>query len=171
MHPAIPIQARRTRVRSIDHPCSVRFLISYLLNPCGLGVPQGDRSSPVGPLAHRPPCSEDDFRWRIPGSAPATFAPPAAFERLAHPVEPRQGRGDAVDLPHHEHGRYDGDGSLRWAITQSDKTTGPNVIDFAISGTGVHTIDLGSALPAITEPVTIDGTTQSGYISSPVLRR
>jgi parallel beta-helix repeat protein len=60
-------------------------------------------------------------------------------------------------------------GTLRWAITQSNKTTGPNTIDFAISGTGVQTIDLGSALPAITQPVTIDGTTQSGYTSSPAL--
>ena len=60
-------------------------------------------------------------------------------------------------------------GTLRWAITQSDKTTGPNAIDFAIGGTGVQTIELGSALPAITQPVTIDGTTQKGYASSPVL--
>ena len=60
-------------------------------------------------------------------------------------------------------------GTLRWAITQSDNTTGPNVIDFAITAAGAHTINLGSALPTITKPVTIDGTTQSGYTSSPVL--
>jgi titin len=60
-------------------------------------------------------------------------------------------------------------GTLRWAITQSDKTTGPNMIDFKISGTGVQTINLTSALPQITQPVTIDGTTQAGYSASPVL--
>lgn len=60
-------------------------------------------------------------------------------------------------------------GTLRWAITQSDNTTGPSTVDFEIAGTGVQTINLTSALPAITRPVTIDGTSQMGYSSSPVL--
>ncbi len=60
-----------------------------------------------------------------------------------------------------------GSGSLRTAIT--DANTHPNidldvpdVIAFAIPGTGVHTITLNTALPSITDPVTIDGYTQPG---------
>ena len=54
--------------------------------------------------------------------------------------------------------------SLRYAITQSNLTgPGPNTIDFKIPGTGVQTIAPFSALPAITAPVIIDGTSQPGY--------
>jgi CSLREA domain-containing protein len=47
-----------------------------------------------------------------------------------------------------------------------------DTIAFAIPGSGVHTITLGSALPDITDPVTIDGYTQprndgSGLLASP----
>src|SRR5262249_1033010 len=42
-------------------------------------------------------------------------------------------------------------------------TAGADVITFAISAGGVHTIAPASALPIITEPVTIDGTSQSGW--------
>ena len=53
-----------------------------------------------------------------------------------------------------------GAGSLRQAILSSDATTGPNSIVFNIPGSGEHTINLLSALPVITQPVTIDGTTE-----------
>lgn len=56
-----------------------------------------------------------------------------------------------------------GTGSLRQAITDAnDETTNPgaDTIQFAIPGTGVPTIALSTALPAITAPLTIDGTTQ-----------
>ena len=57
-------------------------------------------------------------------------------------------------------------GSLRDAINQVNlNATGPNEIDFAIQGTGVQTITPGSALPAITAPVFINGYSQPG--SSP----
>jgi hypothetical protein len=59
-----------------------------------------------------------------------------------------------------------GPGSLRQAILDSNATPGPNTIDFAIPGTGVHTIAVGSTtgmpLPAITNPVLIDGYSQPG---------
>jgi uncharacterized repeat protein (TIGR01451 family) len=60
-------------------------------------------------------------------------------------------------------------GSLRWAITQSNATTGPNVIDFHIASSGVRTIAPTSALPTITMPVTIDGTTEPGYAGMPLI--
>src|SRR5262245_56736721 len=59
-----------------------------------------------------------------------------------------------------------GAGSLRQAILDSDGTTGPNTIDFNI-GSGAQTMSLLSALPSLTVPVTIDGTSQPGYTSAP----
>ena len=53
-------------------------------------------------------------------------------------------------------------GSLRYAITQSNSTPGPNLITFAIPGTGVHTISPTTTLPPITAPVSIDGYSQTG---------
>jgi hypothetical protein len=61
-----------------------------------------------------------------------------------------------------------GDCSLRAAIHEANAQPGPNTITFAIPGPGVHTIQLGEALPTVTDEsggLTIDGYTQPG--SSP----
>ncbi len=62
--------------------------------------------------------------------------------------------------------------TLRAAIQQANATAGADLINFAIPGTGVKTINVGAtglgALPAITEQLTIDGYTQPG--SSPNTR-
>ncbi len=55
-----------------------------------------------------------------------------------------------------------GAGTLRQAILDANANGGADTIAFNIVGSGVHTIALASALPAITGPVTIDGYTQSG---------
>ncbi|MCX6025089.1 MAG: right-handed parallel beta-helix repeat-containing protein [Chloroflexi bacterium] len=56
-----------------------------------------------------------------------------------------------------------GVGSLRWAINQANASIGFDIIEFNIPGGGVKTIDLTSApLPAISDPVWIDGYTQPG---------
>ncbi|MEM7048398.1 MAG: hypothetical protein AAF604_02015 [Acidobacteriota bacterium] len=55
-----------------------------------------------------------------------------------------------------------GTGSLREAVTCANATPEHDTITFAIPGTGPHEIALSTALPTITAPVTIDGTTQSG---------
>ena len=60
-------------------------------------------------------------------------------------------------------------GSLRQAIISSNATTGPNTIVFKINSTGVQTINVLSPLPTITMPVTIDGTTQTGYGGKPLV--
>src|SRR5579883_1619793 len=61
-------------------------------------------------------------------------------------------------------------GTLRYAIEHSNMIPGPNTITFDIPGSGPQVITLQSPLPAITTPVTIDGTTQPGYSSgSPVI--
>src|SRR5712692_1943934 len=55
-----------------------------------------------------------------------------------------------------------GPGSLRDAILSANGTPGADTITFNIPGTGTHTITPLSALPFITDPVTIDGYTQPG---------
>ncbi len=62
-----------------------------------------------------------------------------------------------------------GAGSLRDAIDQSNAAGGSNVIDFDIPGSSVQTIGLASPLPAITEPVLIDGTSQHGWNGTPLI--
>jgi len=62
-----------------------------------------------------------------------------------------------------------GAGSLRQAILDANANAGADVIVFAIPGTGVQTISPASAMPEITDPVTIDGTTQSGYAGAPLI--
>ena len=62
-----------------------------------------------------------------------------------------------------------GAGSLRTAITSANSIGGAT-IDFDIPGGGVQTINLASALPAITASATIiDGTSQPGYSSTPLI--
>ena len=58
-----------------------------------------------------------------------------------------------------------GPGSFRQAILDNN-TAGQGIIVFAI-GTGPQTITPADALPVITEPVDIDGTTQPGYSGEP----
>jgi hypothetical protein len=59
-----------------------------------------------------------------------------------------------------------GNGSLRQAILLSNAAPGPNAIDFGVAGT----INVGAvSLPAITDPVTIDGSTAPGFAGSPVV--
>lgn len=52
--------------------------------------------------------------------------------------------------------------TLREAITAANATPGLDTIAFNIPGSGPHTIQPASALPTITDPVTIDGYTQPG---------
>ena len=63
-----------------------------------------------------------------------------------------------------------GNGSLRQAIIGSNASAGPNTINFNIPGAGVKTINLLSALPTLTKPVTIDGTTEPGSGGRPVIQ-
>ncbi|HEY0099821.1 MAG TPA: carboxypeptidase regulatory-like domain-containing protein, partial [Pyrinomonadaceae bacterium] len=55
-----------------------------------------------------------------------------------------------------------GAGSLRQAILDANASPGTQTINFQIPGAGVHTINLTSPLPDITDPVVIDGYTQPG---------
>ena len=61
-----------------------------------------------------------------------------------------------------------GPGTLRDAIDNANANEGPDEIDFAI-GTGPQSIVLDAALPEITDPVTIDGTSQPGFAGRPLI--
>lgn len=56
-----------------------------------------------------------------------------------------------------------GHGSLRAAIVAANTSAGADAINFNIPGSGVHTINLTSALPTITGQLTIAGNTQPGF--------
>jgi photosystem II stability/assembly factor-like uncharacterized protein len=62
-----------------------------------------------------------------------------------------------------------GAGSLHQAILDANATAGADTIVFNIPGPGVKTIALRGALPNITDPVTIDGTTQPGFSGTPII--
>lgn len=61
-----------------------------------------------------------------------------------------------------------GAGSLRQAVTDANSTIGSDTISFSV-GSGNIQIALQSPLPPIIYPVTIDGSTQSGYAGSPIV--
>ncbi|MDA1250804.1 MAG: DUF4347 domain-containing protein [Planctomycetota bacterium] len=58
-----------------------------------------------------------------------------------------------------------GAGSLRQAILDANALAGHDTIQFAIAGTGVHTINVGSSL-TITDAVTIDATTDDSFAAN-----
>jgi hypothetical protein len=64
-----------------------------------------------------------------------------------------------------------GPGSLRQALLDANANSGADNITFKIDPLipGPHSINLASALPTVTSPVTIDGTTQPGFLGSPVI--
>jgi hypothetical protein len=68
---------------------------------------------------------------------------------------------------------YDsGPGSFRQAIIDANANpngTTPDVIDFNISPGGVQIIRPQSALPNVTDPVVIDGTSQPGFTVTPII--
>lgn len=59
--------------------------------------------------------------------------------------------------------------TLRWAILGADAGSGASSITFDIPGGGVQVIKLSQPLPAITQPVVIDGTSQPNYLNSPLI--
>ena len=62
-----------------------------------------------------------------------------------------------------------GAGSLRQAILDANATAGRDTIVFHIPGHGVQTVFLRTALPVISDPVTIDAATQPGFVGFPLV--
>ncbi len=62
--------------------------------------------------------------------------------------------------------------SLRMILemtNDSDDPDDPYIIQFHIPGSGPHIINLDAPLPAISSPVTIDGTSQPGFAGTPLI--
>jgi hypothetical protein len=74
-------------------------------------------------------------------------------------------RSDFVVTNVNDHGV----GSLRQAITDANATGGADRIVFNVPGGGIQTINLTAPLPTISDPVTIDGTTQPGFTGPPLI--
>ena len=62
-----------------------------------------------------------------------------------------------------------GAGSLRAAITSANASPGADTIRFDIAPAGAQTIALASPLPEVTEAVSLDGATQSGFANQPIV--
>ncbi|MDQ5836007.1 MAG: CSLREA domain-containing protein, partial [Acidobacteriota bacterium] len=92
--------------------------------------------------------------------AHASAAPSALFDTIFTV----NSTGDGADNSPGDGFCNDGTGNctLRAAIMESNAFAGTDSIAFSIAGAGVHTISPASALPAITDPVIIDGYTQPG---------
>jgi Ca2+-binding RTX toxin-like protein len=63
-----------------------------------------------------------------------------------------------------------GAGSLRQALLDAESHPGSNFIYFNIPGGSVHTLQPLSPLPTITDTIVIDGTTQPGFMATPVIQ-
>ena len=60
----------------------------------------------------------------------------------------------------------DGKISLREAIIAANNTVGADTINFDISGAGPHTINVATALPTITDQITIDGSSEPDFATN-----
>lgn len=92
----------------------------------------------------------------LPGMGPIPVAHAATFTVNSTGDEPDLNPGDglcAVD-------EVDFLCTLRAAIQEANASLGADVIDFDVIGSILVAIQPGSALPTITDPVTIDGTTE-----------
>ncbi len=83
---------------------------------------------------------------------------PFTHRPLLEPLEARQLLANYVVTNTND----DGARSLRQAILDANANGGADLISFNIPGNGIHTISPLSALPTITDAVTIDGYTQPG---------
>ncbi len=60
-------------------------------------------------------------------------------------------------------------GSLRQFIQNANSIVGTQTSAFVIGAGGAQTITLASALPIITQTVNLNGTTQAGFVSAPII--
>jgi len=106
--------------------------------------------------------------WTFTNTAPETPTPTHTPTPVIYTVD---STGDGVDTDWGDLLCDDGAGhcTLRAAIEEANADGAESTIWFNIRGKGVRTITPGSALPTITQPVTIDGTTQPGYAGAPII--
>ena len=110
--------------------------------------------------------------WGMVKNAAARCLPAVAFLLVAMSLAPAMASA-ATHTYVVANTNDQGAGSLRQAILESNVHpaggSATNLITFSI-GTGAQTISPGSALPAITAPVVIDGASQPGFESAPLIR-
>ncbi|MEO0558609.1 MAG: T9SS type A sorting domain-containing protein [Bacteroidota bacterium] len=59
--------------------------------------------------------------------------------------------------------------TLRAALQTANQTAGRDEITFDLPGAAPHTISVSAALPAVTEAIVLDGTSQDGYTDRPII--
>jgi hypothetical protein len=100
-------------------------------------------------------------RWlRRPSPVPKGVIPDRRFRPLVEPLEDRRLLATFTVANLHDAGA----GSLRQALLDANSTGGADVIRFQVTGTIRLT---SAALPAVTDAVTIDGTTAPGFAGTP----
>src|ERR1043165_9400099 len=62
-----------------------------------------------------------------------------------------------------------GAGSLRQAIFDANDNPGKDIVQFHILPGGAQTIALFADGPSITDPITIDGSSQPGFVEKPII--
>ena len=62
-----------------------------------------------------------------------------------------------------------GNATLRAAIQEANFTSGADTIGFNIGGGGPQTINLSNNLPIVVNPLTIDASTQPGFVAAPIV--
>lgn len=124
-----------------------------------VSLPSAQVSSSTGPAndGSRHPSAQQEITSK-PGPATATFTVNNSTLDTSDAVP-----GDGVC--------NDGTGNctLRAAIEEANALAGIDTINFNIAPSGPHTITLISALPAISGPVIINGTTQPGFSGTPII--
>ncbi|MEP6946149.1 MAG: NosD domain-containing protein, partial [Acidobacteriota bacterium] len=143
----------------------------------GLAAGTDDNAANIGELA-----AERNFRSfgpadSLPSAASEVLLKPQIITNAAMPVAPLVGSTYVVksttDTPDWAPGDNVcsdavGKCTLRAAIQEANAHAGTDTIQFAI-GTGLQTITPATALPDISESVTIDATTQPGYVGVPLI--
>jgi Right handed beta helix region len=105
-------------------------------------------------------------RYRSRQPRQALRRPPGRFRPVLEALETRDLPSTAAYLV--TTAADSGPNSLRAAITSANSNPSPSTIDFEI-GSGIQHIYLESALPAIANPVTLDGSTQPGFSGTPLI--
>jgi CSLREA domain-containing protein len=86
---------------------------------------------------------------------PSAEASPATFT-VNSTADPGDGTCDGTEC------------TLREAIAAANTNAGTDTIEFNIPGVGPHTISPGSALPTITDPLIIDGSSEPDFAGTPI---
>jgi parallel beta-helix repeat protein len=100
--------------------------------------------------------------FRRSPQAPKSGSPDRRFRPLVEQLEERRVLSTFTVANLNDSGA----GSLRQDLLDANKTAAADVIDFQVAGTITLT---SGALPAVTNPVTIDGTSAPGFATTPVV--